>query len=286
MRSWMLSTFLMAAVVAGMAWAPAAAAEESPAGAVADAAAPSAASPQGAAEAAAPAAGKAPSVQRRIRSNKAGGKKPGRVAKDVGPYELVQPPPEGSGPTDAEEQFQLAKTLMYGIDTEGRPHNAEGRPAEALVWYLKAAEQGHARAQANVAMAYLKGRGTEQNYDEAIRWLDSAALLGSAKAMLELGLLYRDGDGVPKDPVRGVTWLLLASQQGSLVANMVSAGSVKQLTPDQRQEALRRAREWREEHGHPTLRPNQKAAPAQKAEPAPAQAASDEPPSDPSGPPS
>jgi len=281
MRSWMLSTMLAAFLAGAAGGDPVAAAAdaEGTSGPTADAAHASATAQGDAGEAAATAAGKT-RIERRTGSLGGGGRKPGHVRKDVGPYELVQPPPEGSGPTDAEEQYELGKALLHGIDTQGRPHNAEGRPEEAFSWFLKAAEQGHPRGQANLAMAYLKGRGVEQNYDEALRWLDAAAIQGSAKAMLELGLLYRDGDGVPKDSVRGVMWLLLAGQQGSFVASMVASGSVRQLNPDQRQQALRRAREWRAEHGNPTLRPDE------KAEPAASQAASDEPPSDPSGPPS
>jgi hypothetical protein len=171
------------------------------------------------------------------------------------PYELVQVPPEGGGPTDPDEQFQLGQALVLGLDTKGRQHRAAGKPAEGLVWLRKAAEQGHARAQTSLGVAYLKGRGVEQDYDVGLEWLDRAAVQGSGKAMLELGLLYRDGKGVPLDRVRAVMWLMLAKQQGSPAAGFVISGVARKLSSEERQEALRMAREWREEHGYPTLRP-------------------------------
>lgn len=202
---------------------------------------------------------------------------PGR-AKDAAavpeePYELVRVPPQGQGPTDPEEQFQLGLALTLGQDTRGRQHREAQNPVEGLVWLRKAAAQGHPRAQANLGVAYLKGRGVERDYDLALEWLDRAAVQGSGKAMLELGLLYRDGRGVPLDRVRSVMWLMLAGQQGSPTAGFVVAGVARRLSPEERQEALRMAREWREEHDYPTLHPAAGGADARAGTPAEAPAA-------------
>jgi len=230
--------------------------------------------------AAAPAvAGRKVRVERRARSLRQGHAEAAATAEDTGPYELVALPAEGTGPTDPDEQFKLGLALLFGQDTEGIAHRGEERPEEAFGWLSKAAEQGHGRAQANLAMSYLNGRGVEQDYDLALAWFHTAAELGSGKAMLELGILYRDGKGVPKDTIRGVMWLLLAGQQGSFVAGMASRGAILSLSPEDRQEALRRAREWREVHDFPSLTPRSAGA-------AEAQAASQEEPPEPAGPPS
>ena len=40
--------------------------------------------------------------------------------------------------------------------------------AEAFKWYLKAAEQGNARAQDNLGMCYLEGEVVEENMAEEV----------------------------------------------------------------------------------------------------------------------
>ena len=47
--------------------------------------------------------------------------------------------------------------------------------AQALAWYLKAAEQGHAGAQTNLGVLYYNGNGVKQDYVEADRWFSIAS---------------------------------------------------------------------------------------------------------------
>ena len=44
----------------------------------------------------------------------------------------------------------------------------------AMAWYRKAAEQGHPRAQFNLALMYGFGHGCEIDLIEASRWIDLA----------------------------------------------------------------------------------------------------------------
>jgi hypothetical protein len=60
-------------------------------------------------------------------------------------------------------------------------YNGEGTPvnkAEAFKWYKKAAEQGEANAQNNLAFMYNKGEGTPVNKAEALKWYNKAAEQG------------------------------------------------------------------------------------------------------------
>ncbi|MEY2820448.1 MAG: hypothetical protein RL105_20, partial [Verrucomicrobiota bacterium] len=50
--------------------------------------------------------------------------------------------------------------------------------AEAVRWYRKAAEQGHAKAQYNLGVAYDEGRGVPKDYAEAYAWLNIASAAG------------------------------------------------------------------------------------------------------------
>jgi TPR repeat protein len=67
--------------------------------------------------------------------------------------------------------------------------NGKGVPqddAEAIRWYLKAAEQGNADAQNNLGLMYQT---------EAIKWYLKAAEQGNTGAQFNLGLMY----DVPQD---------------------------------------------------------------------------------------
>ena len=57
---------------------------------------------------------------------------------------------------------------------------------EAVCWYRKAAEQGHAKAQFNLGNSYYKGEGVEKDIREAARWYAKAAEQGHAKAQAKL----------------------------------------------------------------------------------------------------
>jgi TPR repeat protein len=49
---------------------------------------------------------------------------------------------------------------------------------EAVKWYQKAADQGHAKAQYNLGFMYGMGKGVEQNYVTAYAWASIAATNG------------------------------------------------------------------------------------------------------------
>ncbi|WP_439830288.1 tetratricopeptide repeat protein, partial [Aeromonas veronii] len=59
--------------------------------------------------------------------------------------------------------------------------------AQALAWYRKAAEQGHAKAQYNLGVMYGNGQGVPQDDAQAVVWFRKAAEQGLAEAQYELG---------------------------------------------------------------------------------------------------
>ena len=71
--------------------------------------------------------------------------------------------------------------------------------SEAMRWYRKAAEQGHADAQLKIGFLYHNGLGVEQDYSEAMKWCRKAAEQGYANAQNGMGLLYQNGFGVEQD---------------------------------------------------------------------------------------
>lgn len=58
--------------------------------------------------------------------------------------------------------------------------------AEAMKWYLKAADQGHAGAQGLMGMTYYQGEGVPRDYAEAMKWLRLAAAQGDNGAIVFL----------------------------------------------------------------------------------------------------
>ncbi|MDA0261372.1 MAG: hypothetical protein O3A21_04145, partial [Proteobacteria bacterium] len=86
--------------------------------------------------------------------------------------------------------------------------------AKAAEWYLKAAELGLARAQANLANMYLRGQGVDKNATEAARWFSASAKQGHTISQYNLGLIYEHGLGIDADDVEAVRWYYLASKSG------------------------------------------------------------------------
>jgi len=80
------------------------------------------------------------------------------------------------------------------------------------------ADAGDARAQARLALAYLRGQGSAADADAALLWCMSAARAGNPVAQYLLGALYQQGDRVKADPVEAATWFSRAAEKGNLKA--------------------------------------------------------------------
>jgi tetratricopeptide (TPR) repeat protein len=101
------------------------------------------------------------------------------------------------------------KSFREGVEADKR-----GDFAEAVKWYRKAADQGHASAQFNLAINYEKGQGVPQDDAAAMSWYRKAAELGNARAQSNLGAMYAKGQGIPQDCVAAVSWYRQAADQG------------------------------------------------------------------------
>jgi len=132
-----------------------------------------------------------------------------------------------SGEPDA--QVALAERLEKGApaEAEGGPDASEldgeakrdPDPAQALVWYQRAADQGDARAELKLAEWYYAGEaGLAVDYAECERWARRAAERGYAPAESFMGGLYRLGAGVPQDYAESVRWYRLAAESGDAPA--------------------------------------------------------------------
>jgi hypothetical protein len=92
---------------------------------------------------------------------------------------------------------------------------------------------------------YANGLGVPKDDTEAVKWFRKAADEGDAQAQTELGSMYAFGLGVPKDEAEAYKWYLLAAAQGNEQARRGIDLIEKRLTPEQRAEGQRMAREFK-----------------------------------------
>jgi hypothetical protein len=104
-----------------------------------------------------------------------------------------------------QNQLGIASALTLGPD-----YKAD----EALRWFQKAALNGYAPAQVNLAVMYANGWGTPRNYGVALQWLKAASEQHYAVADYNLGLLYMQGTGVRRDYSEALRWFQTAAEGG------------------------------------------------------------------------
>ena len=123
---------------------------------------------------------------------------------------------------------------------------------EAVRWFRKAAEQGRVLAQYNLGVAYQLGIGVPQDDVEAIAWYRLAAEQGHANAQFNLGAMCSQGQGVPQDDGEAYKWFNLAATYADAEDREEFAEArdltAERLTPEQRADAQRLAREFFEAH--------------------------------------
>ncbi len=106
---------------------------------------------------------------------------------------------------------------------------------------LMSAEQGYARAQSVVGVAYMRGKGLSKDGAAAVKWFRLAAEQGYAPAQYSMGILYKHGDGyVDQNRDEAIKWFTLAADQG-----FAPAAKALQEMPSQEQlpaDEIRRAK--------------------------------------------
>ena len=82
-----------------------------------------------------------------------------------------------------------------------------------------------------------------QDHKEAVKWYTKAAEQGHARAQNNLGVSYENGEGVPQDDVYAHLWYNIAGANGDPTGRKYRDEVAKRMTPDQIAEAQRVARE-------------------------------------------
>ena len=90
--------------------------------------------------------------------------------------------------------------------------------AQAVEWYQRAADQGHAGGQWGLACMYCQGFGVPKDEALAADLMRRSACQGYADAQCEMGWMYETGTGVPVNFAESARWTRLAADQGQAVA--------------------------------------------------------------------
>jgi len=108
--------------------------------------------------------------------------------------------------------------LVYALGLAGTPRN----DARAVELFEKAANAGHARAQLNLGILYLRGQGVPRDLIQARAWLEKAATGGDPQALYALArTLSESGADVPgADPVRAADLYRKAAEKGHALAGL------------------------------------------------------------------
>lgn len=145
--------------------------------------------------------------------------------------------------------FPVDIEVVFNIDTD----NGE-RVGKPIVpeWVLSAEKQGTVTAQFMLGMKFLPDDGVSPDYEEAAYWFRRAAEQGHTPAQCMLGVIYTTGLGVTKDHIQAYMWFTLSiegskDEQAPFLqkATELSNTIVKNMTPQQIEEAQRLAREWK-----------------------------------------
>ena len=109
--------------------------------------------------------------------------------------------------------------------------------------------------QFTLGVMLAAGEGVPEYDVEAVAWFRRAAEQGHAGAQLNLGVMYAAGSGVPQDNVEAHMWLNLAASRSSGEQRELPVprrdAVAERMTPADLSEAQRRAREWHAEHPIP-----------------------------------
>jgi uncharacterized protein len=123
-------------------------------------------------------------------------------------FQLLAPLARSGNPT---AQLRLGLLYYHG-------HGVRESDTESRLWFERAARQGNAEAQFQLANMYAYGLvdgGRGEDHDrQAALWYFEAARQGHAEAQYSLGILFLTGKGVVQNPQEADKWIRRAAEQG------------------------------------------------------------------------
>ena len=110
--------------------------------------------------------------------------------------------------------------LLYGAHGKmaGRTAADQSASVQQMTPLIRRAESGDAKAQSQLAFAYMRGSGVKRDIDAAVRWSREAAAKGEPDAEYLLGSLMQSGTGVSRDPKEAFAWFQRSADAGNIKA--------------------------------------------------------------------
>jgi hypothetical protein len=105
--------------------------------------------------------------------------------------------------SDAHAQFERGLKFRHGI-------GVKKDITEAIMWYKKAAKQGHQEASFNLGVIFSGNKIVPQNNAKALRWLMKSAEQGHRKSQVNLGSFFAN---IRNDYIRAYVWTLMAADK-------------------------------------------------------------------------
>jgi uncharacterized protein len=119
-----------------------------------------------------------------------------------------------------------------------------GKFDDALKIFVPLAENSdHAYSQYFLGRMYERGQGVTEDAKAAAEWYRKAAEKGVGDAQFRLGALYERGAGVPRDMEYAYGWYATAAHLGNRKAGEALAKTEGQLSPEERVQADKLARD-------------------------------------------
>ncbi|MET0091626.1 MAG: tetratricopeptide repeat protein [Candidatus Thiodiazotropha sp.] len=108
---------------------------------------------------------------------------------------------------------RILKLLMAADDYEDGVAALESQDYLAAArLFNRMAKRDHVKAQYQLGLLYLSGKGVDLDVEKGVDWLKRAAEGGSYKAANELSQIYLSGKGVERDEQEAIKWLELATR--------------------------------------------------------------------------
>ncbi len=126
-----------------------------------------------------------------------------------------------------EASFILSNLYTRGIGT------SEPDLHQALIWLIRAAEQGYGPACYNLAALYERGEVVDQNFPLAYTWYEKGAAQGHTESQLKVGIMSLKGIGAEANYQKAQAWLGKAAASGNQNAQVTLAILLRGSAPEQ-----------------------------------------------------
>lgn len=140
----------------------------------------------------------------------------------------------------AETGLPEAEYEMYELLTVGEDIKADH--AAARKWQLIAAEHGYHSARADLAEEIIKAKDVKR-FKTVANWVRDGAMAGHDRCAHIMSFVYEQGLGTPIDPVESMAWRLISLNVSDELDHEVFREDYDALTPEQQEQAEKRARE-------------------------------------------